>query len=58
VHCTGYVYGDLKADNICLSRQKKHCLKLIDFGLAQPFITEEALKRTTPWKEEDHIEQT
>jgi tRNA A-37 threonylcarbamoyl transferase component Bud32 len=56
VHSTGFVYGDLKLDNLCLGNgEKKHCLKLIDFGLAKPFIQSED---TSSWNEENHIEQT
>ena len=41
-HSIGYVYNDLKPDNICLgtygSDEENHVLKLIDFGLASPFL--------------------
>ena len=41
-HSTGYVYNDLKPDNICIGDYKSintlHKLRLIDFGLATPYL--------------------
>ena len=40
LHSIGFVYNDLKPDNICIGDSNKnflHELKLIDFGLATPF---------------------
>lgn len=42
IHSTGYVYNDLKPDNICVgtfnNQSNLHKLKLIDFGLATPYL--------------------
>ena len=45
-HSIGYVYNDLKPDNICVGDHpinsgqdlKLEQIKLIDFGLASPFL--------------------
>ena len=41
-HSIGYVYNDLKADNICVGEYQDlktmNKLKLIDFGLATPYL--------------------
>lgn len=39
-HKTGYVYNDLKGDNICIGEYKQEAtkLKLIDFGLCSKYL--------------------
>ena len=41
-HKTGYVYNDMKPNNICVGNHDEldnlQQLKLIDFGLASPFV--------------------
>ena len=41
-HSIGYVYNDLKPDNVCIGVHKDivslNKLKLIDFGLATPYL--------------------
>ena len=41
-HSIGYIYNDLKPDNICIGEfndmKTVHSLKLIDFGLATPYM--------------------
>ena len=40
LHSIGFVYNDLKPDNICIGNTQNknlHVLKLIDFGLATPY---------------------
>ena len=41
-HSTGYVYNDLKPENICIGEHENdeelHILKLIDFGLCTKYI--------------------
>ena len=41
-HKTGYVYNDLKPENICLGNyyndEELHILKLIDFGLCSKYM--------------------
>ena len=41
-HQIGYVYNDLKPDNICVgtynNSNELHTLKLIDFGLSSPYL--------------------
>ena len=42
LHSIGYVYNDLKPDNICLGNYGEEApglLKLIDFGLCTPFLS-------------------
>ena len=42
LHETGYVYNDIKPDNICVGIYNKsntdHKLKLIDFGLSTRYL--------------------
>ena len=42
IHSSGYVYNDLKPDNICIGnymdKNSLHSIKLIDFGLATPYL--------------------
>ena len=42
MHSTGYVYNDLKPDNICIGNfndpNSLHSIRLIDFGLATSFL--------------------
>ena len=42
VHTIGYVYNDLKPDNICVGKfndkETLHRLYLIDFGLSLPYL--------------------
>ncbi len=42
-HSIGYVHADLKPANICIGTHNKdlHILKLIDFGLAEPYVKSE-----------------
>jgi serine/threonine protein kinase len=43
-HSIGYVYNDLKPDNVCIGIHRDMVslkkLKLIDFGLATPYLLE------------------
>lgn len=48
LHSIGYVYNDLKPDNICIGKftykneyQELHKIHLIDFGLSQKYKTED-----------------
>ena len=50
LHKLGYVYNDLKPDNICIGNYKAngeeedlHQIHLIDFGLCQKYETENGL---------------
>ena len=41
IHSIGYIYNDLKEDNICLGTPREinpHSLKLIDFGLCTKYL--------------------
>ena len=42
IHSVGYIYNDLKPDNICVGEYRLtntiHKLKLIDFGLATLYL--------------------
>ena len=40
VHDVGYVYNDIKPENICVGtfKDSKHKLKLIDFGLVTKYM--------------------
>ena len=43
IHSVGYVYNDLKDDNICLGNKGEiysDSLKMIDFGMCTKFIDE------------------
>jgi len=43
LHSIGYVYNDLKEDNICVGKPKEQnpdTLKLIDFGLCTKYLNE------------------
>ena len=41
-HETGYIYNDIKPDNICIDLQNQNQLRLIDFGLVTSYITDDA----------------
>ena len=53
IHSIGYVYNDLKPDNICIGNYEDentlHQLKLIDFGLATSYLV--------PNSQNEHIKQ-
>jgi len=55
----GYVYNDLKPDNICVGKYHDNTslneLKLIDFGLATPYL--QALPGSTTDLGNEHIEK-
>jgi serine/threonine protein kinase len=43
IHSIGYVYNDIKPENICVGFKNQeidmsHKIKLVDFGLASKFI--------------------
>ena len=41
-HETGYIFNDIKPDNICIDLENKHQLRLIDFGLVTSYTMDVA----------------
>jgi len=56
IHSIGYIYNDLKPDNICIGtfndQSKLHKLQLIDFGLATPYLVIDENREQKHIKEE------
>jgi serine/threonine protein kinase len=48
IHCTGYVFNNLKIENVMIGRSSSSLVKLIDYSKAQRFLDEDG----------NHLEQT
>ena len=59
VHSVGHLHCDIKADNICIGIDKDEksmsTLKLIDFGISEPYI-KISEKYEEPQVEADHVD--
>ena len=57
LHINNIIHRDIKPENFLFERKGNDCLdiKMIDFGLAKPYIKNGQLKNKD-WTEDDHVD--